>query len=94
MATRAERHASHTGRFKADRIAYFELADIFRGAIRNNLRRLFPPDGDVNYAGIGMTSGSFLPKDSSRSYVRGGPYRGGKEGSDRRHHECEQGDQQ
>jgi len=50
----ASLHASHTGRFKPDQIAYFELADIFRGAIRNNLRRLFPPDGEVNYAGIGM----------------------------------------
>jgi C-terminal processing protease CtpA/Prc len=46
--------ASHTGRFKPDQIAYFELADIFRGAIRSDLRRLFPPDGEVSYAGIGM----------------------------------------
>jgi C-terminal processing protease CtpA/Prc len=46
--------ASHTGRFKPDQIAYFELADIFRGAIRSDLRRLFPPEGEVSYAGIGM----------------------------------------
>jgi carboxyl-terminal processing protease len=46
--------ASHTGRFKPDQIAYFELADIFRGAIRGDLRRLFPPEGEVSYAGIGM----------------------------------------
>ena len=46
--------ASHTGRFKSDQIGYFELADIFRGAIRSDLRRLFPPEGEVSYAGIGM----------------------------------------
>ncbi|GAA4131826.1 S41 family peptidase [Aminobacter aganoensis] len=46
--------ASHTGRFQPDTIAYFELADIFRFAIRNDLRRLFPPDGEVSYPGIGM----------------------------------------
>jgi carboxyl-terminal processing protease len=46
--------ASHTGRFQPDTIAYFELADIFRFAIRNDLRRLFPPEGEVSYPGIGM----------------------------------------
>ncbi|MEJ6782591.1 S41 family peptidase [Aminobacter sp. Piv2-1] len=45
---------SHTGRFRPDQIAYFELADIFRFAIRHDLRRLFPPDGEVSYPGIGM----------------------------------------
>ncbi len=46
--------ASHTGRFKQDTIAYYELADVFRGAIRDNIRRLFPPRGEVTYPGIGM----------------------------------------
>ena len=46
--------ASHTGRFKPDTIDYFELADIFRYAIRNDIRRLFPPNGEVGYPGIGM----------------------------------------
>ena len=36
--------ASHTGRFLPGTIDYFELADIFRFAIRNDRRRLFPPD--------------------------------------------------
>jgi carboxyl-terminal processing protease len=45
---------SHTGRFEADSIAYFEMADIFRFAIRDDMRRLFPPRGDVSYPGIGM----------------------------------------
>ena len=46
--------ASHTGHFQPDTIDYFELADIFRFAIRDDVRRLFPPDGEVNYPGIGM----------------------------------------
>lgn len=50
----ASLQASHTGRFEPDTIAYFELADIFRFAIRNDMRRLFPPDGQVSYPGIGM----------------------------------------
>jgi len=45
---------SHTGRFEADSIDYFELADVFRFAIRDDLRRLFPPRGEVSYAGVGM----------------------------------------
>ena len=52
----ASLQASHTGRFKPDTIDYFELADIFRHAIRNDARRLFPPDGEVSYSGIGMVA--------------------------------------
>ncbi len=47
---------SHTGRYKPDTIDYFELSDIFRFAIRNDIRRLFPPDGEVRYPGIGMVT--------------------------------------
>ena len=46
--------ASHTGRFRRDTIDYFELADIFRFALRNDMERLFPPKGDASYPGIGM----------------------------------------
>jgi carboxyl-terminal processing protease len=46
--------ASRTGRYSPDSIDYFELAHIFRYAIRRDLDRLFPPDGEVRYAGIGM----------------------------------------
>ncbi|OCP21798.1 carboxyl-terminal protease [Ensifer sp. LC54] len=52
----ASLRASHNGRFKPDTIAYFELSDIFRFAIRDDLRRLFPPEGDVSYPGIGMVT--------------------------------------
>lgn len=52
----ASLQASHTGHFRPDTIDYFELADVFRFAIRDDLRRLFPPDGDVRYPGIGMVA--------------------------------------
>jgi C-terminal processing protease CtpA/Prc len=48
--------ASHTGRYTKDQVAYYELADVFRFAIRRDIRRVFPPDGEVNYAGIGITA--------------------------------------
>lgn len=48
--------ASHTGRFTPDTIAYYELADIFRFAIRDDMKRLFPPDGEVSFEGIGMVT--------------------------------------
>ncbi|OAP39940.1 carboxyl-terminal protease [Sinorhizobium glycinis] len=47
---------SHTARFTADTIDYYELADIFRFGIRSDIKRLFPPDGEVRYAGIGMVT--------------------------------------
>jgi len=45
---------SHTARYTPDSIDYFELADVFRFAIRRSAERLFPPDGDARYAGIGV----------------------------------------
>jgi carboxyl-terminal processing protease len=52
----ASLQVSHTGRFTTGSIDYFELSDIFRLAIRNDTRRLFPPDGEARYPGIGMVT--------------------------------------
>jgi carboxyl-terminal processing protease len=48
--------ATHTARYTPDRLDYYELADVFRYAIRDNVRRLFPPDGKVTYEGIGIAT--------------------------------------
>ena len=48
--------ASHTVRYTREQVDYYELADVFRGALRNNIRRLFPPEGRVTYEGIGIAS--------------------------------------
>lgn len=45
---------SHTGRYTPDRIDYFELMDIYNFAVTDELERLFPPDGEVTYPGIGL----------------------------------------
>lgn len=47
---------SHTARFEPGTIDYVELADILRYSIRRDIRRLFPPNGEPGYAGIGMVT--------------------------------------
>ena len=48
--------ASHTGRYTTDELDYYELAGVFRFALRDDIRRLFPPDGRVAYDGIGIAT--------------------------------------
>src|SRR5664279_2779770 len=47
---------SHSGRYTADQVDYYDLSNIFRFGLRDSHRRLFPPDGDVTYEGIGIAS--------------------------------------
>jgi C-terminal processing protease CtpA/Prc len=47
--------ASHTARYTPDSLDYYELLDIFRYAVRDELRRLYP-SGEVIYAGIGIAT--------------------------------------
>ncbi|HEY4044604.1 MAG TPA: S41 family peptidase [Rhodopila sp.] len=50
----AELHASHTELFTPADPAYYQLADIFAGALRRRgLQRVFP-DGKITYPGIGI----------------------------------------
>jgi C-terminal processing protease CtpA/Prc len=49
----AELGASHTRHYTASDPSYFQLLDIFSGALRQTLRRIFP-DGQVTHPGIGM----------------------------------------
>jgi carboxyl-terminal processing protease len=48
--------SSHTGRYLPDQLDFYELADIFRYALHDSMRGLFPPDGKVSYEGIGIAS--------------------------------------
>src|SRR6516164_4927332 len=53
----SELHASHTRFYTPDEPEYFQLADIFVGALRRRgLQRAFP-DGRISYPGIGIISG-------------------------------------
>ncbi|MDR3532042.1 MAG: S41 family peptidase [Rhodopila sp.] len=52
----SELHASHTRYYRPDEPEYYQLADIFAGALRRRgLERAFP-DGHVSYPGIGIVS--------------------------------------
>ncbi len=66
-------NASHTGRFTPDQVDYYELADVFRFALRQDMRRLFPPRGNVTYAGIGMASATIDGKTFATHVYDGGP---------------------
>ncbi len=66
-------HASHTGRYTPDQLDYYELADVFRFALRGDMRRLFPPKGEVTYAGIGIASAKIDGKSFATHVYDGGP---------------------
>jgi carboxyl-terminal processing protease len=48
--------ASHTGRYTQDQRDYYELVDVFKGGLRRDINRLFPPMGVVVYDGIGIAT--------------------------------------
>src|SRR4029453_13723412 len=48
----AELGASHTARYRRNDPAYYQLADIFSGSLRRELRDLYP--NGVRYPGIGL----------------------------------------
>ena len=66
-------NASHTGRFTPDQVDYYELADVFRFALRRDMRRLFPPRGVVTYAGIGIASRTIDGRRFVTDVYDGGP---------------------
>ncbi len=62
----AELTASHTGHYTPADPAYYQLLDIFSGALRRELRRVFP-DGQVTYPGIGM----FTQRLGEKTFING-----------------------
>ena len=62
----AELAVSHTRHYTASDPAYFQLLDIFSGALRQSLRRVFP-DGQVTYPGIGL----FTRQLNGKSFIVG-----------------------
>ncbi len=65
--------SSHTGHYDANQLDYYELADIFRFNFRQDLRRLFPPEGKITYPGIGIASAVILGKRFVTDVYDGGP---------------------
>jgi carboxyl-terminal processing protease len=62
----AELGVSHTRHYTPAEPAYYELLDIFAGALRRELPRLFP-DGQVAYVGIGVLTRQI----GSKTFVSG-----------------------
>lgn len=62
----AELAASHTGHYTPADPAYYQLLDIFSGALRRELRRLFP-EGQVTYPGIGI----FTRRLGDKTFISG-----------------------
>jgi len=65
--------ASHTARYTRDQRDYYELIDVFRFAIRRDMRRLFPPEGRVTYEGIGIAARDIGGKVFVVDVYDGGP---------------------
>jgi carboxyl-terminal processing protease len=64
----AELDASHTQYYTPEETAYYQLADIFAGALRRRgLERAFP-SGEVTYPGIGMFT---HVDDGGRTFITG-----------------------
>jgi carboxyl-terminal processing protease len=53
----SELHASHTRFYTPDEPEYYQLADIFAGALRRRGLQSAFPDGRISYPGIGIISG-------------------------------------
>ncbi|OKO80569.1 hypothetical protein AC629_27280 [Bradyrhizobium sp. NAS80.1] len=68
----SELHASHTRFYTPDEPEYYQLADIFVGALRRRgLQRAFP-DGRVSYPGIGLIS-AFEARNTITGVIDGTP---------------------
>ena len=67
----AELGASHTGYYRPDDPAYYQLLDIFSGALRRPLQRMFP-DG-VRYPGIGIFTRAIAGKTFVSGVIAGLP---------------------
>jgi C-terminal processing protease CtpA/Prc len=52
----ASLETSHTGRYPIGSVEYYELLDVFRYAARDAVRRLYPPEGNIAYDGIGIAT--------------------------------------
>jgi Peptidase family S41 len=65
----ADLGVSHTGRYTSYQIDYYELLDIYRFALRDDLRRLFPPQGEVSHPGIGL-----IAKEIDGAFWGGAPF--------------------
>ncbi len=65
--------ASHTGRYAPDQRDYYELVDVFKGALRRDIARMFPTQGQVTYEGIGIATATIDGKTFVTDVYDAGP---------------------
>lgn len=64
---------SHTARYTPGSVEYYELLDVFRFAARDAVRRLYPPEGEIHYDGIGVATRSIDGVTFVTDVYDGGP---------------------
>ena len=69
----ASLHASHSARYTPDEVAYYELSEVFRFALGDEARRLYPPEGRPNYDGIGIVVADIGGKTFVTDVYHAGP---------------------
>jgi carboxyl-terminal processing protease len=69
----ASLETSHTARYPVGTVEYYELLDVFRYAVRDAVRRLYPPDGNISYDGIGFATRSIAGATYVTDVYDGGP---------------------
>lgn len=69
----ASLETSHTGRYPTGSVEYYELLDVFRYAARDAVRRLYPPEGNITYDGIGIATRSIEGATFVTDVYDGGP---------------------
>ena len=69
----ASLETSHTARYPVGSVEYYELLDVFRYAVRDAVRRLYPPQGNIAYDGIGIATRSIDGATFVTDVYDGGP---------------------
>ena len=60
-------------RYPTGSVEYYELLDVFRYAARDAVRRLYPPEGNITYDGIGIATRSIDGATFVTDVYDGGP---------------------
>jgi C-terminal processing protease CtpA/Prc len=69
----ASLETSHTARYPTGSVEYYELLDVFRFAVRDAVRRLYPPEGAIAYDGIGIATREIGAASFVTDVYDGGP---------------------
>jgi C-terminal processing protease CtpA/Prc len=69
----ASLETSHTARLTPDSVDYYQLHDVFPYGVRDAVERLYPPEGEITYDGIGIATRPIDGKVFVTDVYDGGP---------------------